>query len=79
MNTNPYGRQHPSPAGWAPPPGTRPGWNWLPPGGATPRPDRMPTWLRLCYATPFLDRCAHTWMWHRGGWDVHPAPTSQPP
>jgi hypothetical protein len=62
-----------SPGGWTPPPGTRPGWNWLPEGGGGPRPDRMPMWLRIAHVVPFLDRLAYEWMWSRGGWDVAPA------
>jgi hypothetical protein len=62
----------PSPAGWTPPPGSRPGWEWVPPGGATPRPDLMPRWLKLMYRTPILDRRAHELMWERGGFLVLP-------
>ena len=54
------------------PPGVRAGWNWVPPDGATPRLDRMPWWVRLWYRTPLVDRYAHAWMWHNGGWDVLP-------
>ncbi|SRR6266542_509150 len=61
-----------SPGGWAPPPGVRPGWNWVPPGGAVPRVDLMPRWVRLWYHTPFIDRFAHAWMWRHGGWEVLP-------
>lgn len=32
----------PSPGGWDPPPGLRPGWDWVPPGGARPTPQAMP-------------------------------------
>lgn len=62
----------PSPGGWTVPEGARPGWNWIPAGGATPRLDRMPGWVRAWYRTPFLDRSAHVWMWRHGGWDVDP-------
>ncbi|OZB89570.1 MAG: hypothetical protein B7X41_02120 [Microbacterium sp. 14-71-5] len=30
----------------------------------------MPTWVRVWYRTPFIDRYAHVWMWHHGGWQV---------
>lgn len=66
----------PSPAGWQPPPGARPAWNWTPPGGLQPRFDRVPRWVHWWYRTPFVDRFAHSWMWHHGGWDVLPAPHS---
>lgn len=29
-------------------------------------------WVRAWYRTPFVDRYAHVWMWHRSGWDVLP-------
>ncbi len=64
----------PSPGGWPAPPGTLPAWDWLPPGGAAPRPTRCPAWVRLWYRTPFADRYAHAWMWRHGGWDVLPPP-----
>ena len=67
-----------SPGGWQVPPGRRPGWDWTPPGGATPRPDRMPLALRILYRTPFLDRWAHQRMWWRGGWDVDPPAELEP-
>lgn len=47
-----------------------PAWNGLPPGGASPRPDLMPVWVRVWYRSPLADRFAHAWMWHRGGWEV---------
>ncbi len=56
------------------PPGHLPGWNWVPPTGAAPRPDLAPRWLRWAYRTPFLDRWAYAVMWHRGYWEVLPAP-----
>lgn len=62
----------PSPGGWMPPSGCRPGWDWKPPDGLLPRLSRMPLWVRACYHTPFLDRTAHEWMWHHGGFDVIP-------
>ena len=61
-----------SPGGWHVPPGRKPGWDWTPPGGATPRLDRMPRMVRVLYRTPFMDRYAHQRMWWRGGWDVDP-------
>ncbi len=48
-----------SPGGWSAPPGTRPGWDWVPPSGARPRPDLMGRWIRLWYRMPFVDRYAH--------------------
>jgi hypothetical protein len=61
----------PSPAGWTPPPRCRPGWNWVPAGGATPRPDLMPRWL-VMHRIPILDRRADRLMWERGGFLVLP-------
>jgi hypothetical protein len=61
-----------SPAGWRPPAGARPAWQWSPPDGLRPRLDRVPGWVRLWYRTPILDRYAYSWMWERGGWDVLP-------
>jgi hypothetical protein len=69
----------PSPGGWAAPPGTLPAWNWLPPGGAVPRPTRCPAWVRLWYHAPFADRYAHAWMWHHGGWDLLPSAAGEQP
>jgi hypothetical protein len=68
----------PSPGGWTPPSGVKPGWAWLPPNGASPRLEAMPTWVRLWYWGPFIDRWAYVWMWDRGGWWVEP-PGSPPP
>jgi hypothetical protein len=63
----------PSPGAWQPPPGTLPGWNWIPPEhGLSSRLDRVPRWVRVWYKTPFVDRYAHSWMWHHGGWDIIP-------
>jgi hypothetical protein len=28
----------------------------------------MPRWVRIWFLLPFVDRYAHSWMWHRGGW-----------
>ena len=66
----------PSPAGWQPPAGSRPGWDWAPPDGLRARLDRVPGWVGLWYKTPFADRYAYGWMWYHGGWDVLP-PTAQ--
>lgn len=63
----------PSPGGWAVPQGRLAAWNWTPPAGARPRPDRMPLWVRIWYRTPLIDRYAYAWMWFGGGWDVGPA------
>jgi hypothetical protein len=67
-----------SPGGWQVPPGRKPGWDWAPPGGATPRPDRMARTVRILYRTPFVDRYAYQRMWWRGGWDVDPPPELGP-
>lgn len=68
-----------SPGPWTPPPGTRPGWNWLPEHGALPALRAMPRWVRVWYRTPFLDRYAHEWMWWHGGWCVlSPTPPNPP-
>lgn len=65
--------QVPSPGGWDPPHGVRPGWDWTPPWmGASPTPERMPLWVRLLYRLPFVDRYAHMWMWSHGGFMVFP-------
>ena len=64
-----------SPGRWVAPPGRRPAWNWVPDGhGIRPRLDAVPLWVRLWYRTPFVDRFAYVWMWHHGGWWVHPHP-----
>jgi hypothetical protein len=64
-----------SPGRWVAPPGTKPAWNWAPEGhGLHPRLSEVPTWVRLWYWTPFLDRYAHVWMWHHGGWEITPHP-----
>jgi hypothetical protein len=60
----------PSPGPWAGAEGRMPGWDWTPPEGARPRLDRVPWWVRLWCAVPFIDRYAHVWMWWHGGWDV---------
>lgn len=61
----------PSPGHWDTPEAVRPAWNWVPPDtGLRPRLDRVPVWVRAWFRTPFLDRYAYEWMWHRGGWDI---------
>ncbi|GAA2759065.1 hypothetical protein GCM10009872_44250 [Actinopolymorpha rutila] len=62
----------PSPGGWTPPAGVRPGWNWTPPDGVEPHLERVPRWVRIWFWTPWLDRYAHEWLWHHGGFDVLP-------
>ena len=66
----------PSPAGWQPPAGERPAWQWVPPCGLRVRLDRVPFWVRLWYKTPVVDRYACSWMWTHGGWDVLPPTAS---
>jgi hypothetical protein len=62
-----------SPAGWTAPPGSMPGWNWIPPGyGLRPLLPALPRWVRVWYRTPVADRWAHVWMWHHGGWLLTP-------
>ena len=67
-----------SPGSWQVPAGKRPGWSWLPPGGAMARPRGMPWWVRACYMTPLIDRYAFEWMWWHGGWAV-PMTDGDPP
>ena len=31
-------------------------------------------WVRPWFRTPFVDRYAHVWIWHRGGWEVVRSP-----
>lgn len=60
-----------SPAGWVAPPGTKPGWNWLPPDhGVYMRRDLMPMWVRAWYRLPLIDRYAYVWMWHHRCWEL---------
>lgn len=63
-----------SPGGWSVPRGRLAAWDWLPPGGASPRPDLAPWWLRAWYRTPCIDRWAYDRMWWRGCWEVLPPP-----
>ena len=67
-----------SPGDWSVPAGERPGWSWLPEPGAFARIRSMPTWVRVWYMLPFIDRYAYSWMWWHGGWAV-PACTVEPP
>ncbi len=71
-NADYWSAARPSPAGWTVPDGRLPGRNWSPPGGLRARPERMPHWVRACHHLPLLDRLAHEWMWHHGGFDVLP-------
>lgn len=64
--------QVPSPGGWRPPPGARPGWNWIPRSGASQRLEGIPFWLRLWIRVPVVDRFAFPRLWDRGGYWVHP-------
>lgn len=57
-----------SPGGWEAPDGQRPGWSWLPEGGAVANLRRVPRWVRIWYALPLVDRYAYSWMWFHGGW-----------
>jgi hypothetical protein len=56
----------PSPGGWTVPSNVRPAWNWTPPPGIVPRPDRAPRWVRWWYHAPLIDRYAYAWMWWHG-------------
>jgi hypothetical protein len=68
-----------SPGGWSAPPGRIAAWNWTPPGGAAPRPDRAPRWVRVWFHVPLADRWAYAWMWRHGAWEVEPAPAANDP
>lgn len=69
-----------SPGNYVVPKGLRPGWEWLPEHGAVPNLRSLPHWVRLWYATPWLDRHAYEWMWWHGGWAVLvPADPPEPP
>lgn len=61
----------PSPGQWTAPEGTRAGKDWVPPGGATERLDRMPWWVRAWSRPPLraLGRF-EDWLWVHGGYDV---------
>jgi hypothetical protein len=59
-----------SPGEWEVPAGERPGWSWMPPQGAFARPRSMPTWVRVWYMLPWVDRYAYSWMWRNGGWAI---------
>lgn len=69
----------PSPGGWVAPPARKPGWNWMPPSGGTPRPDLAPRWVRWWAFVPFIDRYALAWMWWHGAFYVEPPVLSEPP
>jgi hypothetical protein len=71
------GAHHPdqvlSPGGWSPPDASQlPGWDWVPPQGAIPRPDLAPFWVRVWHEMPYLDRYASNWMWEHGAYEVLP-------
>jgi len=68
-----------SPGEWVAPPGMRPGWDWLPEYGASPRLRQMPRWVRVWFRVPFVDRFAYEWMWWHGGWSVLVPADSDPP
>lgn len=61
----------PSPGQWTPPEEARAGKDWVPPGGATERLDRMPWWVRAWSRPPLraLGRFEE-WLWKHGGYDV---------
>lgn len=63
----------PSPGGWQPSSGVRPGWDWVPPSGATLHVDALPAWANLWRRTPLLARLAYPWLWKHGYWLVQPA------
>lgn len=39
----------PSPGGWEPPANLKPGWDWVPRGGASPSLEAVPCWVRALY------------------------------
>lgn len=53
-----------------PPPGARPGTQWLPPGGVVERLDRVPSWQRLWLRVPRTPGRRERWLWSHGGYDV---------
>lgn len=59
-----------SPGGWTAPAGARPGWDWVPSGGAVVRTDLAPLWVRIVHELPWLDRYAAQWLWDHGGYVV---------
>jgi hypothetical protein len=67
-----------SPGGWTAPKGRVAGWNWFPPGGASPRLDEAPRLARWLFHRPVIQRVPHTWLWRRGYWTVEAVPGSQP-
>jgi hypothetical protein len=67
-----------SPGGWSPPEASQlPGWDWVPPQGAIPRPDLAPFWVRAWYEMPYFDRYASSWMWEHGAYEILP-PSAAP-
>ncbi len=68
-----------SPGGWTVPRGSKPGWDWLPEGGAGERQDRAPGWVLWWLNLPFLDRWAHVWMWNHACFEVRPPDDAPPP
>jgi hypothetical protein len=60
-----------SPGGWDSPQGTKPGWNWTPPGGIIPDFKRAPLRARFLESLPYLDRFIYPWMWNHGYFLVH--------
>ena len=67
-----------SPGGWTAPEGRAAGWDWFPPGGASPRLDEAPRWSRWLFHRSVIQRVAHTWLWRHGYWTVEPGPGLQP-
>ena len=60
----------PQPTGW-PQKDCEPGKDWVPPGGARERLDRMPWWVRAWSRFPLrpIGRF-EAWLWEHGGYDV---------
>lgn len=63
----------PSPGGWQASSGARPGWDWVPPCGASVNASVLPLWVKVWRRLPFIDRYGYPWMGHHGGWLVEPA------
>ena len=61
----------PSPGQWTAPEGKRAGKDWIPPGGAVERLDRMAWWVRA-WSRPLLRAVGlfEEWLWEHGGYDV---------
>jgi hypothetical protein len=62
----------PSPGGWQTPPGSRPGWDWVPPDGAVFDISIAPLWARVGFYVPVLDRRVRQWLWKHGYYTVVP-------